>query len=302
MDTFSAIRAFITTVDTGSFSQAARELGTSKATVSKQVAALEDHLRVRLLHRTTRKLNLTDEGHIYVERARRILDDLSDAEDAVLPLGAQPRGRLRISAPHDFGTIHLAEALAVFLGRFPLIRMEIDFSDRLVDLVDEGFDVAIRISRMDDSSLIARRIAPIDMALCAAPGYWKKYGKPTHPRELSTHNAIMYLYLKTPGEWFFCDPTAQTNAPFGVKVGTNLTTNNGGISCSAAVQGVGIFYGPAYIVREALQNGKLESALESFYNAPLGVYAVYPSRKNLSPKVRVFIDFLVEWFHYTSAL
>jgi len=147
MDLLSGMRAFINTVDMGSFSQAARELSTSKATVSKQVAALEDHLRVRLVPRTTRTLNLTDEGRIYVDRARSIFDDLEDAEDAVSPLGAEPRGRLRISAPHTFGAMHLSEALAAFIERYPLIQLDIDFSDRLVNLVDEGFDAVIRISR-----------------------------------------------------------------------------------------------------------------------------------------------------------
>jgi len=295
MDIFSGMRAFVATVDMGSFSQAARELGTSKATVSKQVAALEDHLRVRLLHRTTRKLNLTDEGRVYVERARRILEDLTDAEDAVCPLGGEPRGRLRISAPHTFGAMHLSEVLAAFIERYPHIHIDIEFSDRLVNLVDEGFDAVIRISRLRDSTLVARRIAPVSMSLCAAPSYWEKYGKPTHPKELRQHKGIKYSYLSTPSEWSFRDG----GKPFSLKISGNLTTNNDIVIRSAAVQGVGIFYGPSYIVSQALRQGKLEAALERFYDDPLGVYAVYPSSKNLSPKVRAFVDFLIEWFRHT---
>jgi len=295
MDILSGMRAFITTVDMGSFSQAARDLNTSKATVSKQVAALEDHLRVRLLHRTTRKLSLTDEGRMYVERARRILDDLEDAEDAVSPLSAEPRGRLRISAPHTFGAMHLSEALAAFIERYPLIHMDIEFSDRLVNLVDEGFDAVIRISRLQDSTLIARRIAPVTMTLCAAPSYWQEYGKPSHPNELRHHKGVIYSYLRTPGEWLFKD----AGKPLAVKIGGNLTTNNDVVIRSAAVQGVGIFYGPSFIVSQALSQGKLETALETFNDDPLSVYAVYPSNKNLSPKVRAFVDFLVEWFRHT---
>jgi len=295
MDILSGMRAFITTVDMGSFSQAARELSTSKATVSKQVAALEDHLRVRLLHRTTRKLNLTDEGRVYMERARRILDDVQDAEDAVSPLSAEPRGRLRISAPHTFGAMHLSEALAAFIERYPLIHMDIEFSDRLVNLVDERFDAVIRISRLHDSTLIARRIAPVAMTLCASPSYWQKYGKPSHPVELRHHKAVIYSYLRTPGEWSFRD----AGKPLAVKIGGNLTTNNDVVIRSAVVQGVGIFYGPSFIVSQALSLGKLETALEDFYDDPLSVYAVYPSNKNLSPKVRAFVDFMVERFRHT---
>ncbi|HEY9081406.1 LysR family transcriptional regulator [Magnetovibrio sp.] len=295
MDILSAMRAFVATVDMGSFSQAAHELNTTKATVSKQVAALEDHLRVRLLHRTTRKLNLTDEGRVYTERARRILEDVTDAEDAVSPLGAEPRGRLRISAPHTFGAMHLSEALAAFIERYPLIHLDIDFSDRLVNLVDEGFDAVIRISRLQDSTLIARRIAPVTMTLCAAPSYWQKHGKPSHPKDLRHHKGVIYAYLSTPGEWSFRDAGKLIH----IKIGGNLTTNNDVVIRSAAMQGVGIFYGPSYIVSKELSQGTLETALESFNDDPLSVYALYPSNKNLSPKVRAFIDFLVEWFRHT---
>lgn len=295
MDILSGMKAFVATVDNGSFSQAARELGASKATISKQVAALEDHLRVRLLHRTTRKLNLTDEGQAYVERARQILDDLEDAEDAISPLGQEPRGRLRISAPHTFGAMHLSEALATFVEHYPLVHIDIEFSDRLVNLVDEGYDVVIRISQLKDSTLIARRIAPVSMSLSAAPAYWKKYGKPKHPRELSQHKCIMYSYLSTPGEWAFL----ENGKPLNVKVNGNLTTNNDVVIRSAALQGVGIVYGPSFIASRALRQGKLETALEEFYADSLSVYAVYPSNRNLSPKVRAFVDFLVEWFRHT---
>lgn len=295
MDVLAGMRAFVTTVDEGSFSQAARKLGASKATVSKQVAALEDHLQARLLQRTTRKLSLTDEGRDYVERARRILDDLNDAEDAVSPHGSEPRGKLRISAPNTFGAMHLSTALAAFIERYPLVDLTVEFSDRLVNLVDEGYDLAIRISRLKDSSLIARRISPVPLTTCASPEYWKKHGKPKHPRELSDHKAIMYLYLSTPGEWTF----KENGKPFSVKINGNLTTNNDIVIRSAAVQGVGIFYGPSFIVSRALHKGQLESALEDYYDDPLGVYAIYPSSRNLSPKVRAFIDFLIEWFRHT---
>lgn len=295
MDTFSAMRAFVTTVDKGSFSEAARTLGTSKATLSKQVAALEDHLNVRLLHRTTRKLNLTDEGRIYVEHARQILDHVEDAEDAVSPSTAEPRGKLRISAPHTFGAMHLSTALACFVERFPQVQLDIEFSDRLVNLVDEGFDLAIRISKLKDSTLIARHLAPVNITMCAAPSYWEKHGKPKHPADLKDHKGIIYSFLSTPGEWHFQDQ----GKPLSVKMNGNLITNNDVVIRSAAMQGVGIFYGPAFIVSQALRKGELETALEAYSSEPLGVYAVYPSSRNLSPKVRAFIDFLVNWMRHT---
>ncbi len=295
MDIFSAMRAFVTTVDKGSFSEAARTLGTSKATLSKQVAALEDHLNVRLLHRTTRKLNLTDEGRIYMERARQILEDLENAEDAVSPTMAEPRGKLRISAPHTFGAMHLSTALACFMERYPEVELDIEFSDRLVNLVDEGFDLAIRISKLKDSTLIARRLAPVKITLCASPGYWKKNGKPNHPSELSEHKGIIYSFLSTPGEWHFQDK----GKPLNIKMNGNLTTNNDVVIRTSAQQGLGIFYGPAFIVSQALRKDDLETALEDYSAEPLGIYAVYPSSRNLSPKVRAFVDYMVEWMRHT---
>jgi len=191
--------------------------------------------------------------------------------------------------------MHLAEVLAAFVERYPLIHMDIEFSDQLVNLVDEGFDAAIRISQLKDSTLIARRIAPVPMTLCAAPDYWRKHQKPGHPRDLSAHKGVMYTYLSTPGEWMFKD----SGKTFSVKINGNLTTNNDVVIRSAAVQGVGIFYGPSFIVNKAIREGKLETALELYYVDPLAVYAVYPSSRNLSPKVRAFVDFLIEWFKHT---
>jgi len=295
MDIFANMRAFVATVDSGSFSQAARELNASKATISKQVAALEDHLRVRLLHRTTRKLNLTDEGRIFIDRARTILDDLEDAEGAVSPLGTEPHGRLRISAPHTFGAMHLSDMLVAFIERYPLIHLDTEFSDRMVNLVDEGFDVVIRIAKLEDSTLVARRIASVDMTLCASPEYWRKHGKPSHPQDLSQHNCILYSYLRTPGEWIFRDG----EKPLSVKINGNFTNNNDVVTSHAAVQGVGVFYGPSFIVSRAMRQGKLETALEPYCYDSLNVYAVYPSSRNLSPKVRAFVDFLIEWFRHT---
>lgn len=299
MDLLAGMRTFVSTVDAGSFSQAARVLGASKAAVSKHVAALEDRLGVRLLQRTTRTLHLTDEGRIYLERARRILADLEDAQDAVSPLGAELRGALRISAPHTFGAMHLSQVLAAFVSRYPLLHVDIEFSDRMVNLVDEGFDVAVRISRLKDSSLIARKIAPIPLALCAAPAYWETHGLPVHPHELSQerglHRGILYSYLSTPGEWSFQDH----GAPLTVRIASALTTNHDMLLRAAAINGLGIFHGPAFIVREALDQGLLVPALTDFLAEPLAVHAVYPSGRHLSPRVRAFVDFLVERFAHT---
>lgn len=299
MDQLSAMRAFVTTVDAESFSQAARTLGTSKASISKQVSALEDRLGVRLLHRTTRTLNLTDEGRIFVERARQILADLEDAQDAVSPLGTDLKGHLKISAPHTFGAMHLTQALAAFAAQFPQLYLTVEFSDRMTNLVDEGFDVAVRISRLKDSSLIARKIAPVPLVLCASTAYWETHGIPQHPRDLSRetdlHKGIAYAYLSTPGEWIFQDG----GQPLSVKTASALTTNHDSLIRAAAIAGLGIMYGPSFIVREALDQGLLKPALERYLPAPLAVHAVYPSGRNLSPKVRAFVDFLAEWFKHT---
>lgn len=296
MDIISGIRAFVATVDAGSFSGAARDLNASKGAISKQVSALEDRLGVRLLHRTTRTLNLTDEGRIYVERARLILSDLEDAQDAISPGGAELRGNLRVSAPHTFGAMHLTEALVAFAERFPHLHVDIVFSDAMINLVDDGFDVAVRISRLKDSSLIARKIAPVPLILCASPAYWREHGVPLHPRELDRdlgrHKGIMYSYLSTPGEWSF----KENGAPFSVKIASALTTNHDSLIRTAAINGLGIVHGPSFIVREALEQQLLVPALKSFLPSPLAVHAVYPSHRNLSPRVRAFVDFLVQWF------
>lgn len=191
--------------------------------------------------------------------------------------------------------MHLSSALAAFMDRYPLVHLDVEFSDRLVNLVEEGFDAVIRISQMQDSSLIARRIAPVKMALAASPTYWEKHGKPDHPQDLAQHNCIIYSYLSTPGEWTFMDH----GKPFNVKVSGHLTTNNDVMIRSAAQQGCGVVYGPSYIFSREMRLGHLESALESYCADSLNVYAVYPSSRNLSPKVRAFVDFLVDWFRHT---
>ncbi len=299
MDILSGMRAFVATVDANSFSQAARHLRISKAALSKKVVKLEDHLGVRLLHRTTRKLSLTGEGRIYVERARDILAEVHDAETAVSPFSAEPRGKLRISAPHTFGSMYLTGALTAFLKLYPLIDMDIEFSDRLVDLVDDGFDVAVRITKLKDSSLIARKLAPAPIVVCASPAYWQKHGIPRHPRELShragKHQGVIYAYLSTPGEWTF----REDAKPFTVKIKGALTTNSDIVIRDSALNGIGIFHGPSFIVMRELRQGRLVCALEDFQQEPLAVYAVYSSKRNLSPKVRAFVDFLVEWFRHT---
>jgi len=297
MDVLSAMKAFVATADAGSFSQAARDLCFSKATLSKQVAALEDHLGVRLLHRTTRRLSLTHEGHVYIERARQVLSDVEDTEAAISPMAGEPHGRLRISAPHTFGTMHLTNALSAFMQRYPKIFLDIESTDRLVNLVEEGIDLAVRISRMTDSSLIVRKIAPVPMTLCASPAYWAEYGVPKHPRELSRaagiHKALIYSYLATPGEWRF----REKGKPISIKIAGNLSTNNDMMIRCAALNGQGIFHGPAFIVSRDIREGRLQPALENFHDEAFGVYAAYPSRRNVSPMVRAFVDFLVEWFH-----
>ncbi|MCG8508300.1 MAG: LysR family transcriptional regulator [Rhodospirillales bacterium] len=292
MDSLSAISLFVRIAETGSFSNAARELGISKSSASKKMTALEERLGARLINRTTRRLSLTEVGMAFNERAQRILAELEEAEQAVTHLVAEPRGTLRVSAPVTFGTGPLATALADFMTEYPELAVSLDLSDRRVDLVGEGYDVAIRVAELADSSLIARKIARVRRVVCASPDYWKRYGVPDAPRDLKHHNCLVYTFLETPSEWQFQkDGKGQT-----VRVRGTFHANNGAAIRAAATAGLGVCQSPTFIVGDDLRDGRLVTALDDFEDKSLAVYAVYPHRHHLSAKVRVFVDFLAEHF------
>ncbi|MBT3360198.1 MAG: LysR family transcriptional regulator [Rhodospirillales bacterium] len=292
MDDLSALTIFARIAERQSFSAAARDLGLSKSAVSKKLAALESRLGARLLNRTTRRLSLTEAGAEFFERAQRILAELDEAEQAVTRLQVEPRGNLRVNAPMSFGILHMAPALADFMADHDELTVTLDLNDRLVDLVEEGYDVAVRIARMTDSSLIARKLAPARLGVCASPDYWRKHGVPAHPRDLAGHNCLFYTYLAAQDQWAFRGP----DGPFNVRVRGNLRANSGEALRAAAVAGLGIYFGPTFIVGDELRAGRLTTVLDEFVDPDLSIYAVYPHRQLVPAKVRVFVDFLAERF------
>jgi len=293
MDRLGAIEAFVRVAESGSFSQAAERLRSSKSVVSRQISALEAELGARLLHRTTRALTLTEAGRSYFERATRILADLAEADASVGQLQAAPRGRLRVNAPMSFGFLHLAPAVPDFLDRYSDVALELTMNDRFVDLIEEGFDVAVRIGKLDDSSLVARKLAPMRRTVCAAPAYLEKRGVPASPDDLKAHECLCYSNLGLSQEWRFVRPDG---APWPVDVHGRLHANNGDALRAAALRGFGLAVLPSFLVGRDFQSGALVSVLEPFMPQDSAMYAVYPHARHLSPKVRAFVDFLAERF------
>lgn len=298
MHDLSGISVFVAVVEEGSFTAAADFLGLSKSAVSKQVRRLEQRLGAQLLNRTTRRLSLTEVGRTFHERCRRIVEEAEAAELAVTSLQETPRGTLRVTAPLSFGIAHLAAALPAFMDTYPDISVDIDFSDRRVDLLEDGFDLAIRIGDLEDSSLIARRVSQSRRAVWAAPDYWARHGKPEHPNDLTGHACLGYAYLSTPMSWSFKEPGG---GPFAVKIKGRLISNNGNVLARAAAAGHGCVMLPTFICRDLVAKGALESALEIYQADPVGIYVVYPPNRHLSTKVRVLIDFLVDRFSSPEA-
>ena len=293
MDRLATIEAFVKVSETQSFSEAARRLRSSKSVISRQIAALEGELGARLFHRTTRSLTLTEAGRSYFERASRILADLQDANRSVTQLQAAPRGQLRVNAPMSFGLLHLATALPDFLARYPEVQVDMTLNDRLVDLVDEGFDVAVRIGSLEDSSLIARKLAPMRRVVCASPAYLMARGVPAVPSDLKAHDCLCYSNVALSREWRFI---TEEGRPWPVEVRGRLSANNGDVLRAAALKGLGLAILPTFIVGNDLKTGTLVSVLDRFVAQYATVNAVYPHSRHLSPKVRAFVDFLADRF------
>lgn len=293
MDDVNAYLVFARVVEEGSFTAAAERLGESKSAVSKQIGRLEDSLGTRLLNRTTRRMSLTEAGAVFYERVRRVVEEVEEARIAVSQLQATPRGTLRVSAPVSFGIAHIAPVLPEFMQRYPDLHVDISLTDHLVDLVEEGIDVAIRIGALTDTSLIARRIRNYRRLIVASPDYWRKHGMPEHPSELIDHNCLTYTYSVRGRSW-------RLNAPDGsevtVQIGGNMNANNGEILLSAAAAGLGVIQSPSFLCEPWVADGRLVPALEPFEFEPIGLHAVFPHARNLSTKVRVFVDYLVEKF------
>jgi DNA-binding transcriptional LysR family regulator len=292
MDTLNGMAVFARVIEMGSFSAAARDLRLAKSTVSKQVAALEQRLGARLLNRTTRRLSPTEVGRAYYERCTRIIAEVEEAELAVSRLQLEPRGTLRLNAPMSFGNLHVAPVIADFMNAYPELTVDMTLNDRLVDLVDEGFDVAVRIGKLADSTLIAKKIAPSRQVVCAAPEYWQAHGIPARPQDISNHNCLIYTYLRNPHEWIF----KMADGVKTVSITGKLRANNGEALRAAALKGYGVYLGPTFIVGEDLRSGRLQAVLRDFEIQNHFIHAVYPHSRHLSVKVRAFVDFLAERF------
>ncbi|MGE4280037.1 MAG: LysR substrate-binding domain-containing protein [Magnetospirillum sp.] len=287
MDQFSALTAFVTTVEAGGFSPAARRLGVSKSLLSRQVAHLEAELGVRLLQRTTRRLSPTEAGELYFQRAQRILLDLEEAASEVGQLQNAPRGKLRVSAPMSFGVLHLTPALPKFLEACPELELELSLSDRFVDLIEEGIDVAVRIGRLNDSSLIARHVAPIRRVICASPAYLARCGTPTKPADLTVHACLSHLGMGL-NEWRFAIDGKAEN----IRVQSRLSAGNGEALRILALAGLGLVSLPTFFVGDDVRSGALVPVLDGFVPQDSALYGVYPHSRHLSAKVRAFLDFL----------
>ena len=292
MDRFLEMQTFNAVVDAGSFVKAAEALAMSKAAVSRYVVDMETRLGVRLLHRTTRRLSLTEEGQVFYGRSKELLAELAEAEDEISSHSHAASGLLRINAPFTFGVLHLAPLWGAFMAQNPKVKLDVTLADRLVDLVEEGYDMAIRIASLENSTLVSKRLASTRMLLCASPQYLALHGTPKQPSELAAHAVISYSYWSTRDEWHFTGP----DGPVSVKTNPCIHTNSGDTCRAAALAHQGVILQPDFLVGPDLVAGTLVEILPNYRSIELGIYAVYPTRKHVSAKVRALIDFLATHF------
>jgi DNA-binding transcriptional LysR family regulator len=290
MDRFREMQAFATVAEQGSFVAAARVLGSSKAAVSRSVAELEARLGVRLMQRTTRRLTLTIEGQLFLERCRDTLAQIEDAENELHFASTLPRGLLRLNVPVTFGNLHLAPLWGEFLAAYPQVELDITLADRVVDLVEEGYDMAVRIGRLASSTLISRQVASDRSVLCAAPAYLERHGWPQQLSDLERYQTIAYSYLATGDRWVFQGPEGEAS----VRVRPRLRANSGDTCRAAALAGQGIIQQPTFLIGEDLRAGRLVALLPEWQGQDFGIQLVYPSRRFLPPKMRVLLAFLAE--------
>lgn len=293
MDRLTEMEAFATVVDQGGFTDAARKMGISKSAVSKHVSALEARLGARLLNRTTRRVSPTEIGLAYYDRARRVLNDAGEADSLVTAMQSAPSGVLRMSVATDFGVSLLSPILDEFLGDFPDITVNMVLKNRYVELISEGFDMAIRLGEMEDSSLRARKIAETTQRLIAAPSYFDVHGRPERIDDLSNHRLLHYSNQASANVWKITAPSGESRQ---VRGAGWLTVNDGQSLLNAATKGLGIAYLPAFLYHDAMARGQVCDVIPDLPRETLGIYAVYPPGRFTQPKVRAFIDFLVEKF------
>ncbi|MCG5495909.1 LysR family transcriptional regulator [Ectothiorhodospira variabilis] len=291
-DLIRALRVFVTVVDAGGFSAASERLGLARGQPSRYVSKLEGHLGTRLMQRTTRRHSLTEAGSAFYPRAVQILQLVDEAEQDLALETDAVRGRLRLSAPVSFGIRHLAPALADFKQAYPAVTLDVTFNDHLVNLVEEGVDLAVRITSSLDPTLVARPLATTDKVLCAAPDYLQARGTPEHPQHLVEHECLVYTNEPSSQEWRF----RQGRDEVAVRVEGSLRSDNGEMLVTAAETGLGLVLVPRFLAAEALVQGRLVTCLDAWQAPELTVYAVYADRRWLPPRVRALIDFLVGRF------
>ena len=296
MDRFENMGAFIRVVEAGSISGASDRLGVAKSAVSRRLKELEEHLGVELFHRTTRKMNLTDTGRAFYHQSVRILEDVLEAEHSTSQAHGTLKGSLKIALPSTFGIMHMGPAINEFLQTHPEIEFDLDFNDREVDLIEEGFDLAVRIAKLPDSSLIARRLASIQTVICASPAYLEQMGVPQTPNDLIEHQCLVYSLLRDYDYWQLTD---SNGSEIKTKIRPYLKASTGEFLKDAAVEGRGIILVPSFIAYKEIENGALVSVLKDYKTQQLDAYAIYPQTRHLSQRVRVFVDFLVKRFEGT---
>ncbi len=293
MDRLTEMEAFANVVDQGGFTDAARKMGISKSAVSKHVSSLEARLGARLLNRTTRRVSPTEIGLAYYDRARRVLNDAGEADALVTAMQSEPSGLLRISVATDFGVNHLSPLLSGFLADFPEITVNMVLNNRYVELISEGFDLAVRIGDLEDSTLRARKLTETNKRMIAAPGYFARYGRPRKIDDLNAHKLLHYSNQPSGNVWKLTAPSGEKRQ---VRTAGWLSVNDGQSLLNAAISGLGIAYLPSYLYAGALRDGLVEDAIPSLPVESQGIYAVYPPGRFTQPKVRAFIDFLVQAF------
>ena len=297
MDKLTSMVVFTKVAKAGSFASAAKELGLSRAMATKHVMQLENSLGIRLLNRTTRNLSLTEVGAVYLERCLQVLDDIEETELAVTRLQTEPRGTLKVNSAPFFGAYHLAPAIAAYHEIFPDVSVELVLQAGYVDLIEEGFDLAVHLDDLHDSSLIARRLGSSQRVVCGSPSYFKKHGMPSTPEDLKKHNCLVNSTLPPRDQWHFSEP--ETGKTTMIKVSGTLQANVADAIRMAAINGLGVCLLPTYMAGQDLRKGRLQAVLQHHVPAPMEIHAVYPHRKHLSAKVRTFVDFLHERFHPT---
>ncbi|ACA86729.1 LysR family transcriptional regulator [Shewanella woodyi] len=289
------MQIFIKVVETGGITKAAEQLNLAKSAVSKRLSEIEKQLSVKLINRTTRKSSLTEAGNAYYQKCKLILEEVDDLNCQISSVQQSLNGALKLAVPLSFGVVHLVKALELFAKQHPSLQMDLDFSDRYIDLVEEGFDLAIRIGTLADSSMHARAIAPISHILCASPEYLALNGSPSTPEQLKSHSLLRYSRMPLAG----IELTDKDNKKFTVPMESHCIANNGDFLKAMAVSGHGIAFLPRFIVWQELANGTLESVMQNYQLAQMKAYAVYPQNRYLPKKVRMLIDFLSEHFGET---